>query len=435
MKFLPFSLLLLCFTFSTTVHSQSITYNNVERIISTLASDSLQGRKTFTPSIEKAADFISSEFEKIGVEPLSNEDSFVQHFTIYSLVPQQAKLVINGTTVDKENYFVWTDATEVQWTALAGKKIYHITEDHNFQQQLREINRKNGDAIIFIDDSHKDFFTKKIKLMDYGRGTVSINDKGTKVYLLMDNKKLESGSLSFTNKVTASTTRAFNVAAQITGKSRADEYVVFSAHYDHFGIVAPVEGDSIANGADDNASGTTAVLSLAKYYKKLGPQERTLIFVAFTAEEFSGYGSEYFSRQLNPDQVVAMFNIEMIGKPSKFGPNSAFITGFEKSSMGNILQKSLEDTPYEIHPDPYPEQNLFYRSDNATLARLGVPAHSLSSVQIDTDPYYHTVDDELETLDMEHLTNLIKAIALSSRSIASGEETPSRIDISAVNRH
>ena len=109
---------------------------------------------------------------------------------------------------------------------------------------------------------------------------------------------------------------------------------MISAHYDHLGIVKSVDGDSIANGADDDASGTTAVISLAQYYKKLNNNERTLIFVAFTAEEVGGFGARHFSSLLNPDDVVAMFNIEMIGKESKFGKNAAFITGYERSDFG-----------------------------------------------------------------------------------------------------
>lgn len=154
--------------------------------------------------------------------------------------------------------------------------------------------------------------------------------------------------------------------------------------------------------------------------------------MGFAAEEIGGYGSKHFSEQLNPDQIVAMFNIEMVGKPSKFGPNSAYLTGFERSNLGQLMQKSLQGTTYSIHPDPYPEQNLFYRSDNATLARLGVPAHTISSVQIDKDKTYHTVNDEFEMLDMVHMTNMIKAVALASEGVVSGKETPTRVDKSQV---
>jgi Zn-dependent M28 family amino/carboxypeptidase len=131
--------------------------------------------------------------------------------------------------------------------------------------------------------------------------------------------------------------------------------------------------------------------------------------------------------------VVAMFNIEMIGKVSKFGKNTAWITGYEKTDFGQILQKNLKDTPFTFHPDPYPAQNLFYRSDNATLARLGVPAHSISTDEIDKDPHYHNVSDEFETLDIANMTQVIRAIAQSARSIVAGKDTPTRVDATTLN--
>lgn len=219
----------------------------------------------------------------------------------------------------------------------------------------------------------------------------------------------------------------FNVAGMIPGRSKATEFVVFSGHYDHLGIVKGDAQDSIANGADDDASGITAVIALARYYKQLNNNERTLIFVAFTAEEIGGLGSKHFSKKLDPDAVVAMFNIEMIGKESKFGKNAAFITGYDKSDFGRILQKNLSGTEFTFHPDPYTAQQLFYRSDNATLAALGVPAHTISTDQIDKDPFYHTVKDEYSTLDTTNILATIKAIAKSAISIVKGTDTPMRI--------
>jgi Zn-dependent M28 family amino/carboxypeptidase len=166
---------------------------------------------------------------------------------------------------------------------------------------------------------------------------------------------------------------------------------------------------------------------LARYFQQQRKPERTLVFVAFTAEESGGYGSQYFSRQLDPDKVVAMFNIEMIGTDSKWGKNSAFITGFEKSDFGTMLQENLKGSVFRFEPDPYPTQQLFYRSDNATLARLGVPAHTISTSKMDAEPYYHTVDDEVETLDTKNMTEIIKAIAISSKGIVSGKQTPRRV--------
>jgi len=173
---------------------------------------------------------------------------------------------------------------------------------------------------------------------------------------------------------------------------------------------------------------TIGVILLANYFSKKKDNERTLIFVAFTAEEVGGFGSNYFSKQLDPDKTVAMFNIEMIGTESMWGTNSAYITGFEKSDFGKILQANLAGSNFHFEPDPYPKQNLFYRSDNATLAALGVPAHTISTSKMDTEKFYHTQDDEVETLDLANMAAIIKAIAISSKTIVNGKETPARVE-------
>ncbi|MGL2964994.1 M20/M25/M40 family metallo-hydrolase [Flavobacterium sp. XGLA_31] len=220
---------------------------------------------------------------------------------------------------------------------------------------------------------------------------------------------------------------ANNVIGMLPGKSKPNEYVVFSAHYDHLGIV-DYGDDKVYNGANDDASGTTAVIALARYFKELNNNERTIVFVAFTGEEVGGYGSKYFTKNINPDAVVAMFNIEMIGTESKWERNSAYITGFEKSDFGTILQKNLKGTNFNFYEDPYPSEHLFYRSDNATLAALGVPAHTISTSKMDSEPNYHQLSDEFTTLDLDNMTEIIKAIALSSESIISGKDTPSRVE-------
>jgi len=169
-------------------------------------------------------------------------------------------------------------------------------------------------------------------------------------------------------------------------------------------------------------------MQLAKYYAKSANNARTLVFAAFTAEEEGGFGSKYFSQQFDPETVVAMFNIEMIGTQSKWGENSAYITGFEKTDMGEILQKNLEGTGFTFHPDPYTDQHLFYRSDNATLARQGVPAHTISTSKMDAEPNYHKVSDEIGTLDLTNMNRIIRCIALSARSIVNGTDTPTRVN-------
>ena len=220
-----------------------------------------------------------------------------------------------------------------------------------------------------------------------------------------------------------------NVVGVLPGKTRKEEYVIFSAHYDHLGVGKPINGDSIYNGANDDASGVTAVIMLAKYFKALGNNERTLVFAAFTGEEMGGLGSQYFSKQFDANKVIAMFNIEMIGTESKWGKNSAYITGYEKTDMGRILQKNLEGTGFTFYADPYPAESLFYRSDNATLALLGVPAHTISTSKMDSEPNYHKVSDQVETLDLDNMTMIVRSIALSSKTIVSGIDSPTRVKV------
>jgi len=221
-----------------------------------------------------------------------------------------------------------------------------------------------------------------------------------------------------------------NLVGMIPGISKPDEYVIFSAHYDHLGTGKPdAKGDSIFNGANDDASGVTAVILLAKYFNQIHNNQRTLIFVAFTAEEIGDFGSAYFSKKLDPEKVVAMLNIEMIGTKSKWGENSAYITGYEMTDLGSILEKNLKKTQFRFYPDPYPEEQLFLRSDNASLAEMGVPAHTISTSKMDSEKYYHTRGDTIETLDLENMTEIIRAIGLSAGSIIAGTDTPRRLGL------
>lgn len=397
--------------------------SNVERLIRTLSADDMEGRATFTPGIEKAAKFIENEFKEIGLKPLTGENDLRQEFTMTRIKPGKQEVSINGVRVPATSVMAVSENEVVNWTETSGIEVISIKAGETFFDRYRAISRNNKSALVLVDASHADAFKRLYEFNQQGKIVDEVKEGKAKVFILGFNEaaSFSVNILNLIEKLSLS-----NVAGIIPGKSRAKELVVFSGHYDHIGIIKG-KTDTIANGADDDASGITAVISLAKYYKKLNNNERTLVFVAFTAEEIGGFGSKYFSEQLNPDEVVAMFNIEMIGKESKFGKNAAFITGYEKSDFGQILQSNLSGTGFTFHPDPYPKQNLFYRSDNATLAALGVPAHTISTDQIDIDPFYHTVGDEFATLDVNNIAATIKAIALSARSIVVGKDTPKRI--------
>ncbi|KGL62803.1 M28 family peptidase [Polaribacter sp. Hel1_85] len=235
-------------------------------------------------------------------------------------------------------------------------------------------------------------------------------------------------TFTFTHRQTKKEITTSNIIGVLEGKSKKDEIVVVSAHYDHLGI-RKKEGqlDSIYNGANDDASGVTGVLTLAEYFKGKGNNERTILFVAFTGEEMGLIGSTHFGKGIDASKFVAGINLEMIGKEPSFGPNTAWLTGFERSDFGKIVQKNLEGSGYTLHPDPYAKFNLFFRSDNASLARLGVPSHTFSTSPIDTDKDYHKASDEAETLNMTVVTQTIKAVAKGTESIISGQDTPTRV--------
>jgi hypothetical protein len=402
-----------------------IKQDDVERIIKTLSADDMQGRATFTPGIEKAAQFIEGEYKKIGLKPMEGNADFRQNFTMIKTVPVKIEVSINGSAVATENIGV-VGGSPFTWSNLSDAEVVKVTPDQDLRKVYTSALQSNKNMLILVDPKFEALF-KRVRGRSAG-GSVAFKDNPDKhalVFVLGTFDDVKSFTANY--EVKSQELPLFNVAGIIPGKTKPNEYVVFSGHYDHLGILKPVQGDSIANGADDDASGTTAVISLAKYYKKLHNNARTLVFVAFTAEEIGEYGSQYFAKTVDPDKVVAMFNIEMIGKASKFGQNAAFITGFERSDFGTILQKNLEGTSFKFYPDPYPDQDLFYRSDNASLARVGVPAHTISTDQIDIDKYYHTVKDEFSTLDVGNITSTIRAIALSSRTIVSGEDTPKRV--------
>jgi len=250
---------------------------------------------------------------------------------------------------------------------------------------------------------------------------------GLKTY---DTLKDYRQTFTFTNRRTKNEITAFNVIGVLEGKSKKDEFVVVSGHYDHLGI-RKKEGvkDSIYNGADDDASGTTAMLALAEYFTKKNDNERTIVFIAFTGEEMGLIGSTHFGKDVDASKFVAGINIEMIGKQSNFGPKTAWLTGFERSDFGKIIQKNLEGTGYKLFPDPFKKFNLFFRSDNASLARLGIPSHTFSTGPIDVDVHYHKVSDEAETLNVSNITETIRAIAVGTESIINGTDTPTRIQL------
>jgi hypothetical protein len=399
-----------------------INAKEVERIERTLASDDMQGRRAFTPGIDKAAEFIAAEFAKSKLQFWGSSKSYMQEFSMTRAKAKDISGTLDNEALNANNVAANTTSEEVHISSLKDYELVIVKKGDDFSKMIFPVFETEKNVLVLVDTS----FTRRFRAMQRFAGNAKFASPVSQVFILTTNLAPSSISLHIKNELTQQFLK--NVVGMIPGKSKKDEYVIFSGHYDHLGIGRPdAKQDSIYNGANDDAAGTTAVIMLANYYSQLKNNERTLVFVAFTAEELGGFGSRYFSKQFNPDKVMAMFNIEMIGTESKWGKNSAYITGFERTDMGSILQKNLEGTGFTFHPDPYPDQNLFFRSDNATLAELGVPAHTISTSKMDSEPNYHKPSDQVETLDMENMAMIIKSIALSSRTIVSGKDSPTRV--------
>lgn len=419
-----FSLFLLVCLFQTSFAQNIdaiINAREVESIEKTISSDEMQGRGSFSPGLEKAADFIAGEFKAAGLKPFGQGDSFRQTFTMIKAKTLSTEGIVDGKKIDPKNIIAFTSKEELNVNGQSGYLKRLIRAGDNFRGEIFRYIQADSDYLIIVDTSFSKYFPRLngLKGQHFKSGHTSI-------FLLaaIDPAQYEIHIRSQISESTLS-----NVVGMIQGTSRKNEYVIFSAHYDHLGIGKPnAQGDSIYNGANDDASGTTAVIMLARYFAQLGNNERTLIFATFAAEEIGGFGSQYFSRQFDPAQTIAMINIEMIGTESKWGRNSAYMTGYERTDLGKIMQKNLEGSKFSFYPDPYPEQQLFFRSDNATLARLGVPACSFSTSKMDSEKYYHTADDEIETLDMNNMAEIIKAFAIGAASIISGKDAPNRVD-------
>lgn len=405
-----------------------ISEQNVSRIIQTLSADHMKGRHALKPEIHLAADFISNEFREIGLSTLPDLSDYKQTFTIYAVTPSETSVHINGQKLDNKYYFGLAMTRSLNWETKDANIKYIASED-SYKEKFRQLTDDQESSVILVSKEHSKLFHKYRSYFARSNRSFELDKTPHDVFILTD-EYVHSFNIDLEYDVT--NYELSNIAGMIEGNKK-DEIVLFSAHYDHIGVISPVDEDSVANGANDNASGVAGIIELARYFKSLPSPQRTIYFVAFTAEETGGYGSTYFSDQIDPENFVAMMNLEMIGKPAVEGPNTAWITGFEYSSLGKILKESAAGIDFEFYPDPYPSQNLFFRSDNAPFVRLGIPAHSISTTPLDVDQDYHKVSDEFNTIHIPHTTNTIKAVANASEMIISGEKTPTRISIDSLN--
>lgn len=165
-----------------------------------------------------------------------------------------------------------------------------------------------------------------------------------------------------------------NVVALLPGTDNKDEYIIYSAHWDHFGIGKAIEGDSIYNGAVDNASGTAGLLAIAEAFKKGDDTKRSVVFMAVTGEEQGLLGSAFYAENpiFPPNKTVANINIDALDSPGKM--KDLTITGFGQSEMDEYAKEAAEKQNRYIIPDPEAEKGYFFRSDHFNFAKIGIPA-------------------------------------------------------------
>ena len=207
--------------------------------------------------------------------------------------------------------------------------------------------------------------------------------------------------------------------------SLRNEHILVDAHYDHLGATGDpgsrcraAGADSICNGADDDASGVVATLKIAQALRGGARPRRTVLFAAMTGEELGLLGARWYVDHpaLPLAAMVANLEIEMIGRPDSLagGPGRAWLTGYDKSTMGDMLAAA----GIPLVPDPRPDQQFFMRSDNYALAQRGVVAHTLSSFNLHTD--YHQATDEASRANAAHMAAVIDAAVRAVRLLADG---------------
>lgn len=229
----------------------------------------------------------------------------------------------------------------------------------------------------------------------------------------------------------------YNVAGVLPGEIM-DTAIIFSAHYDHIGLQATqkalpfgaysrrTKGDTIYNGANDNATGVAALLYLASHFTSMPPPHYTLVFVCFSGEELGMIGSDKFAAALIPEMYLAYnINLEMLGRPNGTGP---FITEPDEfTDFRQRLNRILfeHDRTYRknyFSEDPFKNQNLFKRSDNYSFYKIGIPGYTIMASD-PRDRFYHHTGDQYETIDFDEMGKIVEAIKLAVKPLVSGSKT------------
>ena len=418
-----------------------------------LASDALQGRGSGTRDEWIAATYVASQLEQYGIEPVGADGTYIQRATTLRrkiLEPPQLKFEAaeSGSTAHEVS---WTHGKEMLVLFLGNASfsgpLQKVDLTHGARPTIRkgstvfltarsdaDVRRvvtelaSQGAAAFLIPASEQlrghweeragtlpqlPAELEGVPTVDMGPGftVVAVNPDAAEVL-----RDLPEGTVIHLDTNASSPEKSFtwNTIGKISGTDASQRHaaILLSAHLDHLGVGQPVNGDTIYNGADDDASGTTAVLELARAFSSRSPgarprPRRTLIFALFGSEETGGLGSTYFREHppVTLGDIVASLEFEMIGRRDpKVPEDTLWLTGWERSNFGPALAAHGA----RLVADPHPEQNFFRRSDNYVLARKGVVAQTVSSFGLHPD--YHQPSDELCRIDFKHMDEAIQSM-------------------------
>lgn len=411
---------------------------NVRSGMGFLASDAMQGRGSGTMFERIAAEYVGSQFMQFGLEPAGDsayEDrrGYVKNISINTNSYASAPTLRFGSTTwehGREMVVIRTNAAtlsgEFRKVALTDRpergtaafvSMGDLGTGQNLMRSLQTI--LSGDAsIVIVEETAQTrsawsaigarpiTWTSTWDMAKQSAVVVVSKQAAAEISGLPTGTKIDFGGAL----APVQTRNTWNALGKLTGKDKTQsaEVIVLSSHLDHIGVRENAPGDDkINNGADDDASGTVAVIELARVFARGKRPKRTIYFVCFGSEESGGLGSRNFADNLPfpQEKFVANLQFEMIGRPdAKVKADELWLTGYERSNLGSELAKHGA----KLVQDPHPDQNFFQRSDNYALARKGIIAHTVSSFGLHKD--YHQPSDEIKTIDFMHMTRSINTM-------------------------
>ena len=412
--------------------TNAVSEQNVRAGMYFLAGDALQGRGSGTIFERIAAEYVGTQFMQFGLEPAGEKGpdgkaTFVQTVEVPGReMLSDVKLggAYKGSAKFGTDMVVYSiSAKQISGplqklkpgtAATRGSVVLLMlgADDAFDQAAIRKLQADGAVAILMAEtkESRANWSMVAVRRSPILSRAPTLFSVSTAMVSELD--ALADGSTIEINASTAPSpnTYTWNAAGKITGTDPklGSEVILLSSHLDHLGVRENTPGDDkIFNGADDDASGTVAVIELARLMAAGKKPKRTIYFVAFGSEEAGGHGSRYFANNLPfpQDKFIANLQFEMIGRPDdKVKADELWLTGYERSTLGPELAKRGA----KLVLDPRPEQNFFRRSDNYTLAAKGIVAHTVSSFGLHTD--YHKVTDENKTIDFAHMTKSINSM-------------------------